>query len=95
MQITSGKVLSGANTPTKIPGGDLRLPDGRRVDDVKPGELAAILIAAGVEGVTHEQGKNVTAQAYSDHLAKIRTAAGDRAEAEWREQHRPKLQPGD
>lgn len=81
--------------PPKIPYGNLRLPDGRRVDDVKPGELATVLIAAGVPGVSHEHGKSVNAERYAEFSAALRKEAGDKAEAAWLELHRPKAAPGD
>jgi len=69
--------------PSKIVGGHLKLPDGRLVDDVEPGEFARVLISAGVGGVTHDSGKVQNALRYSAHLAEIHDNAGQAAVNAW------------
>lgn len=92
--IVSQSTLGERGSPPKIPFGNLRTPDGRRVDDVRPGELASLLIAARVPGVSHENGKFVNAEAYGAFIGSLRKTAGDKEEAAWLEQHRPKATPG-
>jgi len=59
--------------------GKLKLPDGRRVADVKGGELARILIREGVPGVSHENGRMKNAQAYAEYLDEIAKEAAAKA----------------
>lgn len=80
--------------PEKIVGGNLRLPDGRRAGDLRLHELSKLLRELNIEGVTPEMGKEDCAVAYSQHLSKIRDAAGEAAVDRWREKHRPQLVKG-
>ena len=58
------------------------LPDGRKVADVRPGEMARLLIKAGVP-VSHEMGKHQLAQRYHEFLEGIEADGGARAVNEW------------
>lgn len=80
-------------TPTlpshaKAPGGldDLKLPDGRTIGEVPTPELTGALVALGV-GATHTAGRLANVEAYAAHLASIRQAGADAAEAAWMAAH--------
>lgn len=79
---------------TKTIGGDLRLPDGRRIEDVRGAELNRILRELNIEGVTAEAGKQDCALAYVKHFDAIKESAGESAIVRWLEQHRPQLKMG-
>ena len=80
--------------PEKLSGGNLRLPDGRRVDDVRLSELSRIFSDLNIEGISPEMGKQDCAVAYSKHLDKLKNEAGDNAVNNWLEKHRPQLKAG-
>lgn len=65
--------------------GEEKLPDGRKVADVQPDEFRRIALAAGVPGITAGQGYAANAQAYSDHMGKIRKEGAEAAVAAWLE----------
>jgi len=80
--------------PEKYSGANLRLPDGRRVDDVRLSELSRIFRDLSIEGIAAETGKQDCAIAYSNHLERLRSDAGNAAVEQWIEKHRPKLTMG-
>jgi hypothetical protein len=59
--------------------GRLTLPDGRLLDYVSGSDLARALIAMGVAGVTHANGREANAKLYADHLEELARAAGKKA----------------
>lgn len=77
--------------PEKIVGGNLRLPDGRRAGDLRLHELSKLLRELNIEGVTPEMGKEDCAVAYSQHIDRMKGAAGGVVVEQWLEKHRPKL----
>jgi hypothetical protein len=93
MTVTVTKTKFGL-PPEKLSGGNLRLPDGRRVDDVRLSELSRIFRDLNIEGINPEMGKQDCAIAYSKHLDKLRDAAGNSVVESWMEKHRPQLKMG-
>ena len=79
------KVISRLTSRNGIPiSADNRLlPDGRKVADVRPGEMARLLIKAGVPAITHEMGKHQLAQRYHEFLEGIEAEGGARGVSEW------------
>jgi len=84
------KGLDGAPAPTQPTHaklgaiGKLTLPDGRQLDAVSGGELARVLIAMGVAGVSHANGRQTNAKAYAAHLEELGDAAGKKAVDDFR-----------
>jgi len=59
----------------------LLLPGGKSIAEVSSTELARIL--AGVPGVSASNGRSLNLENYEKHLDSIRTAAADKAVADW------------
>ena len=78
------KVISRLTSRNGIPisADNKTLPDGRKVSDVRPGEMARMLIKAGVP-VSHEMGKHQLAQRYHEFLEGIEAEGGARGVSEW------------
>lgn len=61
----------------------LPFPGGRTLGAVPPAEFVSKLIAWGIPGASHEQGREGNARAFALHLERIRAEAGQRAINEW------------
>ena len=89
MGAAKNRVVSTRELPIHDPfGRDVTLPDGRNAADINPSEIARVLIAAGVPGITHAMGKVAILDAYRSYLATLVQEAGDKAVDAWMEAHR-------
>ncbi len=61
----------------------LPVSGGRKFGEVPTAEVTAWLVARGVPGAGHDQGRSANSEHYATHLAKLRAAAGDAAVAAW------------
>jgi hypothetical protein len=61
----------------------LTLPGGKKPQDYGSGQLASLLVNAGVEGASHEKGRSDNLAAYAKHLDGIRKVAADKAVSDW------------
>lgn len=65
----------------------LPVPGGGTIASVSAAELARCGVAAGVPGMSHENGKQANSDAYAQFVAKGKAAAGEAWHAEWLAQH--------
>jgi hypothetical protein len=66
----------------------LKLPDGRKVGDVRGGALPRLLAAIGVPNVSPMNGRTENLQRYAEHLAAIEAEGARNAFAAWSEKVR-------
>jgi hypothetical protein len=81
--VTGGAPAPLRRSHAKLDGnlGKLTLPDGRAVDDLSGGDLARALIAIGVAGASHANGREANAKLYAKHLEQIAEQGGKEAVA--------------
>ena len=61
----------------------LPLPGGKTLGQTETGALTRFLVAAGVPGANHTNGRETNAKFYSEHLSRIQADAGKAAVASW------------
>jgi len=66
---------------------DLKLPDGRRIGEVKHHELASIFDKLKIPGFSHTLSRSAAIEKYAEHIAPIAKAGADKAVAEWLEKN--------
>jgi hypothetical protein len=54
-------------------------PGGGKLGDVPPAEFTSRLVAWGIPGASHEQGREANAAAYARHLERLRAEAAQAA----------------
>jgi hypothetical protein len=67
---------------------DLKLPDGRRLGDVKTHELASAFDKLRIPGFHHTMGRSEAILTYAEFVRPIYEAAGEKAVREWLENNR-------
>jgi hypothetical protein len=85
-QLSPGAPRPGLPSWARTPHDGLPLPGGRLLGQVPNGELARVLLAAGVPGVDHSMGRGDLAEVYAKYLQKIHEAAGTAAVNAWVQQ---------
>ncbi|QWG16125.1 hypothetical protein KMZ68_13835 [Bradyrhizobium sediminis] len=55
-------------------------PGGRTLGNVAPGEFTSALMAWGIPGASHANGRSANAEAYAKHIQRIRTEGAQAAE---------------
>jgi hypothetical protein len=79
----SGKAEMRSSQNTRTSYDHLPLPQGAKVVDLGNAQLASVLAARGVPGISHSNGREENLKAYAVHLDKIRKEAADKAEEQW------------
>jgi hypothetical protein len=65
----------------------LTLPGNKKPRDLSSADLARVLLAAGIPGVSHAQGREENLAAYAAHLEIMRKRAADNVVSEWIKAH--------
>lgn len=72
---------------TKTAFDGLPVPGGKQISQLTNGELAAALIKAGVDGVSHSQPRTQNLEAYAAFIGRLKQDAADRAANDWLKEH--------
>jgi hypothetical protein len=79
------RLVPGTNARTE--NDHLTLPGGKKPQELSSADLARVLLAAGIPGASHAQGREANLQAYANHLETMRKRAADNVVAEWIKAH--------